>query len=370
MPVLLDKMEDNRLNKSTISNTVGETNNNNNNAMSIEHSWKDIGFFLFSVGMVVGPHIGYMFQIHEMSTKRNVEGYSPIVSAILLLSNSIRILYYIGYQFALALLFQSVLAVVVHLLLLLLVVHIVQVDYHIDSDSPEANGGEMTETGVEINNNNNHNTINNHNNNNGSTPVEVTQGVDPNTVIVSEGVSHCFAFLWLDHQASKIELAILSLSPSGLVRLYFIWLFIAMMVVLVYYAIVGVPVVVGYVALGLEALLVLPQILRNHRRCSTAGLTMMLVLTWVLGDLIKVVYFIVDKQPLPFLVCGCIQIGLDVIVVAQVIYYHFHNNGRMENRERQTSAVVGIGEDLQVETSVATPTAMEGEIVRPNSVNK
>ncbi|KEG08221.1 hypothetical protein DQ04_07691010 [Trypanosoma grayi] len=260
----------------------------------VDGSAHPTAMLLFSIGMVFGPHIGYVFQIQEMYSTRNVEGYSPLVSVILLTSNSIRILYYFGHHFDLALLFQAIFAVFVHALLLMLVMHIVQVERRTAEEVPV-------------------------------TPQEV--GLD-NIIDVGDtgGTAGRSMVAWLDEQACRFEQAVLRIPPATFLRRYTIWALTVMVVVFFYYASIGAvwaeaPEVVGYIALGIEALLVLPQILRNHRRHSTEGLTLVLVLTWFIGDIIKVIYFFAYHQPLPFILCGCFQLSLDLVVIAQVIYY-------------------------------------------------
>ncbi|EKF29645.1 hypothetical protein MOQ_006560 [Trypanosoma cruzi marinkellei] len=274
-------------------------------------SWKDIMFLLFSIGMVFGPHIGYVFQIHEMSTTRNVEGYSPLVSVILLTSNGIRILYYIGHHFALALLFQAIFAILVHTVLLIMVLHMTK---NISSDAEEHYSGSGTVSmpdvasatvpTVEVNGEEN------------GTWEEMHVKTNPIRYILTK----------LDTGACLFEKRFFSLSPPSFIRRYILWTLLSTVVVFLYYATVGTvwgaaPEVIGYIALGIEALLVLPQILRNHRRQSTEGLTIMLVLTWFLGDIIKVIYFLVDHQPFPFILCGTFQLSLDLVVIGQLIYF-------------------------------------------------
>ncbi|EKG05329.1 hypothetical protein TCSYLVIO_003598 [Trypanosoma cruzi] len=292
-------------------------------------SWKDIMFLLFSIGMVFGPHIGYVFQIHEMSSTRNVEGYSPLVSLILLVSNGIRILYYIGHHFALALLFQAMFAILVHTVLLIMVLHMTK---NISSDSEEhySGGGtlSMQETtaatvpAVEVNGEEI------------GTWEEIHVKRNPIRYILTK----------LDAGACLLEKRFFSLSPPSFIRRYVLWTLLTTIVVLLYYATIGTvwgaaPEVVGYIALGIEALLVLPQILRNHRRQSTEGLTIVLVLTWFLGDIIKVIYFLVDHQPFPFILCGIFQLSLDLVVIGQLMYF------RMRRRSSAIRVMPATRED-------------------------
>lgn len=77
----------------------------------------------------------------------------------------------------------------------------------------------------------------------------------------------------------------------------------------------------GYMALGLEACLGLPQVLKNYRQKNTEGLSAILIATWVFGDIGKVIYFSIQGSPTPFIACGVLQICFDLVIVAQTRLY-------------------------------------------------
>ena len=47
----------------------------------------------------------------------------------------------------------------------------------------------------------------------------------------------------------------------------------------------------------------------------------MMVLMWTTGDVFKTVYFITEEAPLQFPICGALQVGLDLLILAQYILY-------------------------------------------------
>lgn len=77
----------------------------------------------------------------------------------------------------------------------------------------------------------------------------------------------------------------------------------------------------GLTAVLCEALLGIPQFLRNFRLKSTEGMSVKMVLLWAAGDIFKTVYFILRRAPLQFLICGILQISIDVAILVQVILY-------------------------------------------------
>ena len=78
---------------------------------------------------------------------------------------------------------------------------------------------------------------------------------------------------------------------------------------------------VGMLALGLEATMGLPQLLQNAARGSTEGLSTVLILGWVAGDLVKVATYITTHAPWQFLLCVAVQITCDCSILAQIWYF-------------------------------------------------
>lgn len=101
---------------------------------------------------------------------------------------------------------------------------------------------------------------------------------------------------------------------------------------------------IGFLAVFFEALLGMPQFLRNHRMKSTEGMSVKMVrlspflivivrlgwtsfdlflqvLMWTSGDIFKTVYFLLRHAPVQFWMCGLLQISIDIAILAQVIFY-------------------------------------------------
>ncbi|RNF24926.1 uncharacterized protein Tco025E_02402 [Trypanosoma conorhini] len=291
-----------------LSSSTSATNESSLVEVVSHLSWNELPYIVFSIGMVFGPHIGYVVQLYEMSSTRNVEGYSPLVSLILLVSNEIRIVYFAGHHFALALLFQAIFAILVHSLLIVMVLHLTHsVPSYPGSGEPRNEGLENEIATAR------------------PPPADAASPANREETVLAETSSRSI-LARLDDQACRLEQALLAYSAAAFLLRCALWTLILCIAALFYYAAVGpvwdaAPEVIGYIALGIEALLVLPQILHNDRRQSTQGLTMVLVLTWFLGDIIKLIYFICDHQPLPFILCGGFQLSLDLVVIWQVIYF-------------------------------------------------
>ena len=101
----------------------------------------------------------------------------------------------------------------------------------------------------------------------------------------------------------------------------------------------------GYVALVLEAGLAVPQCVSNARRRSTVGLSTWMVIGWAAGDAFKVLYSLLRKAPLPFFVCGCLQLAVDFIIAGQIVLY-----SKAGDNHAPTGTGTGTGTGLGVGT--------------------
>ncbi|CAG87201.2 DEHA2D12870p [Debaryomyces hansenii CBS767] len=82
---------------------------------------------------------------------------------------------------------------------------------------------------------------------------------------------------------------------------------------------------IGVLGLFIEALLPLPQILMLNRLKSIRNFKIMLLLSWLGGDLTKISYLVfgTDNISIIFILAALFQMGLDIIIAFQ--YLHFRN---------------------------------------------
>ncbi|KAF9048268.1 hypothetical protein BDZ89DRAFT_757224 [Hymenopellis radicata] len=69
--------------------------------------------------------------------------------------------------------------------------------------------------------------------------------------------------------------------------------------------------ILGFVALGLESTLPIPQLISNFRRKSLYGFRMSTLIGWAGGDAFKTVYFFLQESPLQFKICSIFQLSID-----------------------------------------------------------
>jgi len=79
--------------------------------------------------------------------------------------------------------------------------------------------------------------------------------------------------------------------------------------------------ILGFVALGLESTLPIPQLISNYRQRSLYGFRLSTLVGWFGGDAFKTVYFFLQDSPLQFKVCGIFQLSIDIAIVVQRLVY-------------------------------------------------
>lgn len=79
--------------------------------------------------------------------------------------------------------------------------------------------------------------------------------------------------------------------------------------------------IIGFVALGMESMLPIPQLISNYKQKSLYGFRASTLIGWVGGDSFKTAYFFVQGSPLQFKVCALFQLSVDFIIVMQRLYY-------------------------------------------------
>ena len=81
--------------------------------------------------------------------------------------------------------------------------------------------------------------------------------------------------------------------------------------------------VLGYVALSIEATLPLPQVYENNERKAFKGFRLSLLANWLLGDIMKMIFFFGSKGSVPvaFKTCGIFQFACDIFLGMQYWIY-------------------------------------------------
>ncbi|KAI8989565.1 hypothetical protein BDB01DRAFT_548220 [Pilobolus umbonatus] len=79
--------------------------------------------------------------------------------------------------------------------------------------------------------------------------------------------------------------------------------------------------ILGFLSLGIESTLPVPQLLTNFKYRNTSGFSLVILGTWFLGDSFKAFYFFYNDSPVQFVVCAIIQLSFDTMIVLQFIVF-------------------------------------------------
>lgn len=213
-----------------------------------------------SMVMIFGGVVPFIPQYKEIKRKGDAEGFSLYVCLVLLVSNVLRILFWCGKRYEIPLLIQSVIMNVTMLFM-----------------------------------------------------IHVCVSVKNRSQII-RGPEHYFTdftwehfWQWTDFQSYLEFLLVLTLFFSIIT-----FVFIDFRIYIE---------TIGFLALFTEAMLAVPQLLKNFRNKSTEGMSILMVIMWTFGDVFKTSYFILRDSPPQFWLCGSLQITIDVFILGQVYWY-------------------------------------------------
>jgi len=223
--------------------------------------------FLVDVGMVFGPIIGYVAQYYTVKKTNSSQGFSLAICGILLFSNIIRIFFWMEDHFSYTLLFQAIVMSIMQLLLLSLC---------LKASSNNEFFGE--------------NAFN-----------------DFNLFYVFDKRYWRKFWKWNSFNPYLIILSWLCIVTT-LLNILFLnnKTYIA---------------ILGALALGIEATLGIPQLLKIREQRSSKGFSKTLLLTWVLGDAFKTGYYLLNNSPAQFIYCGFFQLFIDFLIIMQCIHF-------------------------------------------------
>ncbi|KAM8860620.1 solute carrier family 66 member 2 [Synchiropus picturatus] len=224
----------------------------------MEGSWSLLSW-MASCLMVFGGALPYVPQYQEIQRSNNSDGFSTRVCLVLLIANILRIFFWIGKQFELTLLLQSVVMILTMFAML-----------HLCCGVQYANRVSTKQHRL--------------------TDWDVRYFWQWSAF--ADYLLFCFGFTVL---CAVITLLLLD-------------------------SVVFVE-TLGSLAVMFEAMLGLPQLLQNFQNQSTKGMSVKMVLLWTAGDVFKTTYFVMNDSPSQFWVCGSVQILIDVAILLQVLFY-------------------------------------------------
>ncbi|XP_054714946.1 solute carrier family 66 member 2-like [Uloborus diversus] len=221
---------------------------------------KNIATWTCCLAMMFGGVIPYIPQYKEIKRTDNSDGFSTYVCLVLLIANTLRIIFWFGHTYELPLLCQSIIMNIAMLAMMHLCVKTRNKALIIPSKSR----------------------------------------------LFSDFDAHYF-WEWTDF-LSYLEFMATFTAVIG------IFMYLCLEIVLIVESI-------GFFAVFIEALLGTPQFYRNLKKKSTLGMSKKMVFLWTFGDVFKTVYFVVREAPIQFWICGILQVIIDFCILLQVLLY-------------------------------------------------
>ncbi|KAF1797996.1 PQ loop repeat-domain-containing protein [Mucor lusitanicus] len=246
----------------------------------------EIADIILSAIMVVAPTVGYFDQYRIIVKNKTSLGFNSVTCAILCFANILRLFFWLGKRFDNTLLFQSIAMLTAMLALLQIVVK------YKPHDLP-------------------------------FTPLIRHDSASSYSSSNSSNSSH--------HHGAAIEQRI---ELKWYQRTFWDWDYFVDYVncLLLFTSVVGILYVflhghewfieaLGFLSLGIESTLPLPQLLTNFKNRSVDGFSLLILASWFLGDSFKAFYFFYQHSPIQFVACAIIQLTFDTIIVFQFILF-------------------------------------------------
>ncbi|KAL8279001.1 hypothetical protein RQP46_008670 [Phenoliferia psychrophenolica] len=265
--------------------------------------------------MAVGPPLAYLDQYIAIIRSHNSSGFSLDISGLLIVANVTRVFYWLGNRFQTALLVQSFLMIFAQFALLY-----VCLLYRDASPSTPGVIDPLSDQEAEALT--------------GGTGKTVRKGTRPGNLWQWRGFGSYVEF---------VALLILLHCSMFLVLHSFEWYVTGL----------------GFVALGLEATLPIPQALINFERKSTAGFRRTVLIGWVGGDSWKVIYFfLTDDNSASFKACAIFQLSVDCVILLQTWMYRAKT--QRDEATRQAAYSAGVAGPAAVAAVVGGRSSPEG----------
>ena len=79
--------------------------------------------------------------------------------------------------------------------------------------------------------------------------------------------------------------------------------------------------ILGYISTAIDVFLGLPQIFTNYKLQNARSLSTIMIGSFLLGDTFRTYYYVSTKSPFQFILCGFLQVTINIILMLQIFYY-------------------------------------------------
>ena len=84
--------------------------------------------------------------------------------------------------------------------------------------------------------------------------------------------------------------------------------------------------ILGYISTAIDVFLGLPQIYTNYQLQNARSLSTIMIGSFLLGDTFRTYYYVSTKSPFQFILCGFLQVTINIILMLQIFYYRLKGN--------------------------------------------
>lgn len=232
--------------------------------------------------MIFSPSIGYLAQGIKFQRTHSSEGFSKYMCLLLIFANLLRIFFWIGKQFTVILLYQSCVVILSQF-------YLIHMSLKYDTSNP-------------------------------SNLLPITTIISKEKEKISKSnFASLFSFSQTFSQKNfwkwKNEIEYYKFT------IIFVMMFSVLCKVVGYNNMYYID-SIGAISTFSESVIALPQIKENFMTHNCKNISFFMVFMWLVGDIFKTIYYIFTLSPMQFVVFGCFQVMLDIILTSQVVYYN------------------------------------------------
>jgi len=100
-----------------------------------------------------------------------------------------------------------------------------------------------------------------------------------------------------------------------------------------------------------EGFISLPQLYKNYKTKNTSNISIIMVLTWLSGDIFKSVYYVKTNMPLQLIICTFFQLSVNLSILGQIIFYNCKNKNKKIFKQFNNESYKIVKKDINLSDS-------------------
>ena len=256
-----------------------------------------INFFLYLKDIVLdifitfAPSVNYLFQVCKFNKTKSSKGFSNYLCLSIILSHTLKVLFWFGTKFKYTLLFQSIFVILMQLYLIYL---------YIKYKEDNVNLFHLIYT------------------NNTSFGQKITNFIFNNLFDWSETLKSKLIWRW----NKAIE--------------YYKFYFLIIFILSLFSFIIDINNIyyinaVGVICIILEMICSLTLLYEIQKTKNQKNISVIMVFMWLIGNILKLYYNIVNNSPIQLIISSYIQVFFNCLLIYQIYYYHKKNKSESIN---------------------------------------